>query len=430
MRYVGALAIVGSLAAGVWVVSQPPPPATTGELQFPKLSAPYTCSAGREGRVYYDMDVDTPYWCDDTNWVSFTGLSIAGTYPFIPRFNSTGLNIEDSDLRNTGLPAAGASGNILDLTKTINAMDGSDTVVGLRIDLTNASHSGASNVLQGIAPRLLGGGSANATETAYGAGSGWDYFLNNTILQVINANVTAGASGALILGTTTLNAMDGNDVVTGFRSEINTATANHTGANNFVYGFRAILAGTPDADATYAAINIADNGTEWGQGIRFDHGMDSPYLYAARTNATNPVILFDSSFETSSIVFRGNAATRMAFQGGSELTHLMGTDLSLAGTTLTIDPDANVVEVFGDGADTVSIITAPTATSNTERVTFICQDADVTFIDAGAGGAAGTINLAGAADFVCSADDTLTLAYYVTPVSGNARWVEVSRSVN
>ena len=429
MRDVGALAIMGSLAAGVWVVSQPPPPATTGELQFPKLSAPYTCSAGREGRVYYDMDVDTPYWCDDTNWVSFTGLSIAGTYPFMPRFDSTGLNIEDSDLRNTGVPAAGASGNILDLTKTLNAMDGTDDIVGLKIDLTNASHSGASNTVRGISPSLIGGGSANATETAYGAGSGWDYFLNNELLQVINANVAAGGSGTIVQGGTTLNAMNGSDIVSGFTAQINTATANHTGANNFVYGFRAILAGTPDADATYAAIHIADNGTEWDQGIRFANGMDSPYLFSSRTSGE--MTLLDSSFATLGWLFKNNGTTTFALQTGKELTHLMGTDLDLSGTTLTIDPDANVVELSGDGSDTVSIITAPTSTSNTERVTFVCSDANVTFIDSDAAGAAGTINLAGSAtNFVCSGDDALTMVYLVAPKAGNARWVEVSRSVN
>ena len=56
-------------------------------------------------------------------------------------------------------------------------------------------------------------------------------------------------------------------------------------------------------------------------------------------------------------------------------------------------------------------------------VTFICDDANLTFTNADAGGA-NTLDLAGS--LVCTANDTLTIMRDVT----NSRWVELDRSVN
>lgn len=130
-------------------------------------------------------------------------------------------------------------------------------------------------------------------------------------------------------------------------------------------------------------------------------------------------------------MFEGNTIELSRLENGQEFTHRMGTDLAVVGAAQTVDPNASIVEISAGAAASVSIVTAPAATNHTEQVTFICNGANVTFNDSDAAGAAGTIDLAGVAtNFVCSGDDSLTLGYLVAPAAGNARWVQISSSVN
>jgi hypothetical protein len=227
--------------------------------------------------------------------------------------------------------------------------------------------------------------------------------------------------------------MNGTDTISMISMSL--TNGNHTGSNNNLYGVRlqGLSGGGADAEATEVGLQIGSStdAANWDRAIMFTgSGLLGTRDHFFNEN-TDGTFVFNTDDADPSYVFGAASTAQVVFQGSKEVTTLMGTDLSLSGTTLTIDPNANVVEVFGDGSDTVSIITIPTTASHTERVTFICQDADVTFLDGDAAGAAGTINLAGTAtNFTCSADDTLTLAYYVAPVSGNARWVEVARSIN
>ncbi len=69
---------------------------------------------------------------------------------------------------------AAASRTAAIISSTLGAMDGSDRMTGLSIDLTNSSHAGAGNQVRalnigGITP------SANASESAIVVGPGWDY---------------------------------------------------------------------------------------------------------------------------------------------------------------------------------------------------------------------------------------------------------------
>jgi len=396
------------------------------ELQLPRFSTPPVCDAGRLGRVYLDTDDNLVYWCNGTAWVSFSSLTISGTNPFVARFNSAGTNIENSQLRNTGTAAAGASGDMFDLNNVaINAMNGSDTVVVMKLNVTNAAHSGAGNKLIGIQPGLVGSASANATETAYSIGSNWDFGIDFGLFKVLGNKPAAGTSGSYVDITDTPNAMDGGDTVDMLHIFPNTP-GNHTGANNFLHGIR-FNTMTPDADATEIAIYIRDG---WDEGIRFENAFTNPLIFAENSGGAS-MTLYDATDTTPTVLFSGGGAPQVAFEAGSEITTLMGTDLAVVGAAQTVDPNANVVEISAGAAASVSIITAPTATSHTERVTFVCNGVNVTFNDADAAGAAGTLNLAGVAtNFTCSGDDTLTFVYLVAPGAGNARWVEVSRSVN
>lgn len=89
-------------------------------------------------------------------------------------------------------PAAGAGADLLDMSVTLVAMDGSDTINLLDIAPTNGNHTGASNALDGIhVGNITGDG--QATEYGIDVGTGWDRGLN----------VQGG--GAVIVGTFTVD---------------------------------------------------------------------------------------------------------------------------------------------------------------------------------------------------------------------------------
>jgi hypothetical protein len=75
------------------------------------------------------------------------------------------------DLENTN--AAGAGADLATISSTLGIMDGSDTVQGLVISLTNVDHTGSSNVVNGITIGNITG-DAEATESAISIGTGWD----------------------------------------------------------------------------------------------------------------------------------------------------------------------------------------------------------------------------------------------------------------
>ena len=80
-------------------------------------------------------------------------------------------------------PAAGAGGDLLDITDGLAIMDGSDTVLALDINLTNANHTGTANVLTGI-ELALGVQDAQAVETGVII-TGGDYAIDVGNLPVI-----------------------------------------------------------------------------------------------------------------------------------------------------------------------------------------------------------------------------------------------------
>lgn len=96
-------------------------------------------------------------------------------------------------------PAAGASGDIWQFDATLNAMDGSDTVGGLVIGITNANHTGSSNTLSAIEVESITG-DAQATEYGIFVDTGWDRALalnsaNNNHILLQNSGTSFATVG-------------------------------------------------------------------------------------------------------------------------------------------------------------------------------------------------------------------------------------------
>ena len=100
-----------------------------------------------------------------------------------------------------------------------------------------------------------------------------------------------------------------------------------------------------------------------------------------------------------------------------------GAALAVVGASQTLTPTAEVHHVSaGAAADVTVIADPPNAAAQSARVTFICDDVNLTFTNADSG--ANTLDLSAA--FTCSARDTITFIYDVT----EDRWLEHSRKVN
>jgi hypothetical protein len=111
---------------------------------------------------------------DDTTLVWDRVLSSSGlTQNFLPKYDANELI--NSAIRSVGIPAAGASGVVADISPVLNAMDGvgPDSVFVFYIDPTNANHLVGGNTLIGM---HIDGivADADATEIAAYIGSGWD----------------------------------------------------------------------------------------------------------------------------------------------------------------------------------------------------------------------------------------------------------------
>ena len=231
----------------------------------------------------------------------------------------------------------------------------------------------------------------------------------------------AGASGTALRLLTTLNAMDGNDLVNGLSIEI--TNADHGGANNTFRGLN-IEGIVQDAQANEYALNFGDG---WDRDIYSATNLDMQAVTSITLRSGNGFAMSTANGFSTIIndgsgydwVFNDEDGEQMDFQG----------DVAVVGAAQNINPAGNFSEISAAAAASVTTITAPGLASG-QILTFVCVDANVTFNDSGAVGGAATINLVGAANFTCSQDDVLTLLYSGTPVAGNARWVEVARSVN
>lgn len=221
------------------------------------------------GTVALTTDIPTLSGTTDT-MAKFTGASAVG----------------DSDLLNVGAPAAGASGNILDLPVTVNAMNGSDTVNILELDVTNANHTSTSNELNAIRIDSIVF-DADAEATAIDIGTQWINTIkaNNITMntqngtwKVINSadadvvSIDASTSGGMFVELehngfgvargkiefqSAWTASNGSDNLSFLRIDAFT-DPNHTGASNSTNIIHAGAITTPDVDSQHNVLNIGD----------------------------------------------------------------------------------------------------------------------------------------------------------------------------
>jgi len=112
---------------------------------------------------------------------TLTGPTISGTATVSGATNYTGVN------------AAGGSANPWDYTGTLGVMNGSDDFTLFDINVTNANHTGSSNVIKVLDIANITG-DAEATETAISIGTGWDVGIaTSSGLQVGAAGEVATA---------------------------------------------------------------------------------------------------------------------------------------------------------------------------------------------------------------------------------------------
>lgn len=211
--------------------------------------------------------------------------TLSGTTDTMAKFTGASA-VGDSDLLNVGAPAAGASGNILDLPVTINAMNGSDIVNTLEIDVTNANHTGANNELNAIRIDSIVF-DADAEATAIDIGTQWINtikannitmnaqngtwkIINTTDADVVSVDVSTsggmfielehngfGVARGKIEFQSAWTASNGSDNLSFLRIDGFT-DPDHTGASNSTNIIHAGDITTPDADSQHNVLNIGD----------------------------------------------------------------------------------------------------------------------------------------------------------------------------
>ena len=268
-------------------------------------------------------------------------------------------------------PSAGGTGELLDINATLAAMDGTDRVDGVLIDLFQGVDTGASNALNGI---YIDGISGNAAtlETAINIQDGWDDDIHfestaaditysdagsltlrddagETNFVLADLPIAAGSGDAVTLDGT-LGIMDGSDTVRGVVVDL--TNANHTGTGNVLTGLE--IAGiTADADATETALSF---GAGWDNEILFQD--------LATISATSGM-----TFNTGSFTVTGTSVTNISGDLSLILTGGTGAG-SVADISLTADDNISL-DATGDQ---ISLTSATIQSVNTGLVDFESDD--------------------------------------------------------
>jgi hypothetical protein len=237
-------------------------------------------------------------------------LNDADTGFYLPAANNLGISVGGAlvmDLEDTN--AAGASADLATISSTLGIMNGTDTVRGLFVDLTNADHAGAGNLVYGIAvDGILG--DAQASEYGIYIGDDWDasiylaesgaaiqftdelYFLESSAVSLAlrdrNGAGTSEADGFAELTLSPL-AMDGTDTLIGLNIDL--TNTNHTGAGN-VLNLITTDALTGDANSDLNALYIGVlTGTAGADGelevaVNVQAGWDAAFYHAGIAHAS------------------------------------------------------------------------------------------------------------------------------------------------
>lgn len=326
---------------------------TTGVLTFPNYAAaPVTCNAANLGVYYYDTTATEARVCGGAGpaWVGVGGGLTVGTANTIPKWNAVPDDLVDSllsddattitaagvfespqgtstnptysftadndtgiynnaacnigfstndflmmDLRCTNTAGAGAV--ILEISPTLNIMNGADTVIGFYVDMVSADHVGGpnANTIYGIGVDSIVNDD-DTIEYALALNSGFDvdiWGLTDSLLVgsatqitaivddtwgqifTVDSSHAAGGSNTWVEIDANLAIMDaaGGDIVRGLFVDI--ANANHTGGS--VYGIH-IDGVVQDDQATEYGLLIGDgSAVNWDEHIYIDSGANATF---------------------------------------------------------------------------------------------------------------------------------------------------------
>ena len=304
---------------------------------------------------------------------------------------------------------AGQSGTVMEVLTAGAAMNGSDTQIGLQLDMASGNHTGTGNILTALDIDALTGdansnlyainigaltgtvGAAGEAETAINIATGWDngiaiasqttelYFTDTTPVIRTGANGTGtftdlngviafewshASTGPGILikspqyGTVSStnfaitpalsNAMDGSDTITSF--QINAVAVNHTGTGN-TQNLIDIAAIAGDANSNLNAINIgALTGTAGAAGetenvIKVGAGWDNTIVVAEGSWSMGNGGTFD---------IRSGSTNMVRFSHGA-VPFMTMVDPDLANNSEMLTMTATTVQVM-DGSDSEAFI--------------------------------------------------------------------------
>ncbi len=209
-------------------------------------------------------------------------------------------------LNVTAPNTAGSSADAIDINSTLAAFNGSDNYTGLKINITNANHTGTGNTLYGIdIPGITFDADETATAIRVGSG-GWNYGLElptNIGIKLGSANIVYGGSDVSIDAPLNLSSsliIGSGDAIT---KHISLSQANVTSASI-----------SASACGDYATISVTgaavgDSVTATPDGDSSASGIeDSNLSWNAYVSATNTVTIRACN-PTASPIDNGNDQT-------------------------------------------------------------------------------------------------------------------------
>jgi len=202
----------------------------------------------------YDNDVNNTFeWnenSDELIW-TFGSNTVTMSSSDVTSFSFGTIGLASAGTITQSLTnVAGAGANPYDYTATLGIMDGSDTFQLFDVNITNADHTGGTNVVNVMDVGNITG-DAHATETAFAIGTGWDYGLNtsspvniasasalttNGVIDQTIVDIAAGGDKAVNTSITQgSSALTGNLIAGAFVATNGTAAA----ADGVIYGIEA-----------------------------------------------------------------------------------------------------------------------------------------------------------------------------------------------
>ncbi len=259
---------------------------------------------------------------------------------------------------------AGASGNFFSVNPTLTAMDGSDTVRGVYVNLTNANHTGASNTLNLVDIGAITGDAEStlnainigaltgtaATETAINVGSGWDTILSGTtagtnIFSFTNATLTSG-------GALTVTSCSGCGGGGGALDTLTAATGDDA----------ALLSADNTIEWNWALTSATSKGITLGESAASTGGSGDQHILRLDTasgSTAGPLEIVSNSADSGDVEINLNSSGDFEVQDAGTAFATFADDGTI---TLGKSAAASTVNIgTGTGIDTINIGTGATA---------------------------------------------------------------------